>query len=497
MRRASMSVLFVATIVLGAAHRAPAATPGTWQSVGSMSVGRHFPLFPVRLLDGRVLVAGGWDGGAFPGGILASTDIFNPTTDLWSPAAVMSIPRHLAAATILNDGRVLVVGGNTPQGIVATAEIYDPVTGFWTSAASMKTPRVAATATLLADGKVLVVGGANDLSNFGLHTAEIYSPDANVWTETSAMAFAHSSHHAILLQDGRVLVVAGFTLDDAGNPQPDAAAEIFDPVSEHWSSAGALAVSRINQGAVLMQDGRVMVAGGDHGGSNGYLSSVEIYDPGQNAWSQAAPMSSLRNGISLLTLANGEVLVVGGISVTGLTATAETYNPQTDTWSPTSSAQVPRYYYAITQLLDGRVLVAGGCCEPQSPYGRSSVETFTPAFGCPADVTAQVDVFRFAFHWIPFTPFRFQWVIIHNKTTAPIVGPLAYVMDDLQNAVFIGSPSKTSCFSPEGDPFTLVSVGGDNVLSPNESRLKGLWFFKTGSDRITYTPHVLSGIPTE
>src|SRR5262249_14134050 len=95
----------------------------------------------------------------------------------------------------------------------------------WTAAASMRTPRAAATATLLADGRVLVVGGGNEVSNFGLNTAEIYEPDANVWTETPTMGFAHSSHNAILLHSGRVLVVGGFTLDSCGNPQADAAAE--------------------------------------------------------------------------------------------------------------------------------------------------------------------------------------------------------------------------------------------------------------------------------
>jgi hypothetical protein len=109
-------------------------------------------------------------------------------------------------------------------------------------------------------------------------------------------------------------------------------------------------------------------------------------------------------------------------------------------------------------------------------------------------VTAQVDVWRLTFHWIPFTPFRFQWVIIHNKTTAPIAGPLTFVMDNLKNAVFIGSPLTTRCVSDEDDPLMLVEVGDDNALSPNESTITGLWFFKTSDGRITYTPHVLNGI---
>lgn len=116
---------------------------------------------------------------------------------------------------------------------------------------------------------------------------------------------------------------------------------------------------------------------------------------------------------------------------------------------------------------------------------------------CPEDVTASVDFLAFPFWRIPFTPFRFQWAIIHNKTAVPIAGPLALVMDDLRNAVFIGSRSATNCFSPEGNPFMVVQVGRDNVLSPNESSLTGLWFFKTQFGRITYAPRVLSGIPTQ
>jgi hypothetical protein len=117
--------------------------------------------------------------------------------------------------------------------------------------------------------------------------------------------------------------------------------------------------------------------------------------------------------------------------------------------------------------------------------------------GCPREVSAQVDIVDSRFHSIPFTLFRFQWVIVRNKTSIPISGPLAFAMDELQNAVFIGSSLKTRCFSPDGDPFMLVPAGSDNVLSPNESVLAGLWFFKTHVGRITYTPHVLSGTPTQ
>ena len=83
-------------------------------------------------------------------------------------------------------------------------------------------------------------------------------------------------------------------------------------------------------------------------------------------------------------------------------------------------------------------------------------------------------------------------MIVWNHTAAPVDGPLAYVMDDLQNAVFV-DPSKTRCFSSGGDPVTMVPLGGDQGLAPNEAALMGLWFFQTQLAPISYTPRLISG----
>lgn len=110
---------------------------------------------------------------------------------------------------------------------------------------------------------------------------------------------------------------------------------------------------------------------------------------------------------------------------------------------------------------------------------------------CGTDVTAHVAVFGSPFYSI-LGPFNLQLVIVWNNTPSPVQSPLAYVMDDLQNAVFVG-PSQTRCFSPEGDPLTLVPLGDDNALAPNEARLFGLWFYQTQLGPIGYTPRLLSG----
>jgi len=72
----------------------------------------------------------------------------------------MAVVRSNHAATLLNDGRVLITGGQTGGGDTSEAEIYDPATGIFSSTGSMTTARDGHTATLLQNGLVLITGGS-------------------------------------------------------------------------------------------------------------------------------------------------------------------------------------------------------------------------------------------------------------------------------------------------------------------------------------------------
>ena len=72
----------------------------------------------------------------------------------------MKVGRWLQTATLLQDGRVLILGGRSPNdSVYASAEMYDPRTGRFSSAGSMGEGRQQHTATLLPDGRVLIAGG--------------------------------------------------------------------------------------------------------------------------------------------------------------------------------------------------------------------------------------------------------------------------------------------------------------------------------------------------
>lgn len=238
----------------------------TWSGAGSMITAR-IQAVAARLQNGKVLVVGGSDRTSY----LASAELYDPDTDTWSSAGSMTTARILHTATLLPSGKVLVTGGTgmmpgTPP--FASAELYDPATNTWSTVASMTTARRYHTATLMANGKVLVVGGTD--GTYFLNTVELYDPALNMWTPKAHLTTSRDFHSATLLPDGKVLVVGGRS--DGGLL---ASAEYYDPILDSWPSAGNMAWARYAHASVHMDDGTVMLVGG--GDSYSLLSTVEFW----------------------------------------------------------------------------------------------------------------------------------------------------------------------------------------------------------------------------
>jgi N-acetylneuraminic acid mutarotase len=131
---------------------------GAWTLTGSMSTARYGDTATL-LSNGTVLVGGG----VIAAANYLSAEIFDPSTGTWAATGSMTTGRYNSTATLLRNGTALVAGGSgkTDGGtILASAEIYDPSTGTWTATASEPVARRGPTATLLLNGEVLVTGGA-------------------------------------------------------------------------------------------------------------------------------------------------------------------------------------------------------------------------------------------------------------------------------------------------------------------------------------------------
>src|SRR5262245_43752126 len=293
--------------------------------------------------------------------LLLVTFVWEPValavTPRWIPTGSLNIPRSGHTATLLPNGKVLVVGGESS----GSAELYDPVTGSWNLTGSVNTPPGGHTATLLPNGKVLVVGDFNDRT-------ELYDPATETWTVTGNLNTTPSPRHtAALLPDGQVLVVAAGDPDIGGNIWDTA--ELYDPSSGLWRIAGSLNTGRIGHTAILLPDGIVLVAGGWGAvtrGPNfaqfGVLSGAELYEPATGTSFVILDLNTPRMRHTATRLPNGKVLVAGGDTkfFGGQTNGAELFDRATGTWTITGNLSTVRSAHTATLLPDGKVLFAGG-----------------------------------------------------------------------------------------------------------------------------------------
>jgi len=298
---------------------------GTFTEIAGDSGNGIYGHTATLLPNGKVLLAGGfvnsvWDYSGISGSYRGAT-LYDSATGVFSGTGNMTANRGDHTATLLANGKVLIAGGadQDPTGAgLASAELYDPSTGTFTQTGSMAVGRFLYTATLLQNGKVLIVGGALTSTSDPVATAEVYDPATGIFTMTHEMATAREQHTATLLADGRVLIVGGTTSTGTSDLQPTATAEVYDPSTGSFSVTGSMAEARTYHTATLLPSGKVLVAGGDEN------STAEVYDPATASFSTIGGMEIGRSGHTATLLPNGSVLVVGGGIFAGL-ASAELY----------------------------------------------------------------------------------------------------------------------------------------------------------------------------
>jgi hypothetical protein len=226
--------------------------------------------------------------------------------------------------------------------------------GHWLTATGSMTTDGAGPATRLADGRVLILTG------YGTG-AELYDPRTGKFSPTGSMHAARTGETATLLHDGRVLVAGGafqVFVADGYLFAAQSSAEVYDPSTGSFSPTGSIMTARSDATATLLNDGRVLIAGGGDGADS--FSSAEIYDPAKGTFSPTGSMTNARYGLAATLLRDGRVLITGGVNHASATTVAELYDPKTGTFSPTSSMLFAAADQTATLLSDGRVLIAGG-----------------------------------------------------------------------------------------------------------------------------------------
>ena len=352
-----------------------------------------------QLLDGRVLLAGGWDFDVGPFQLPRGTSwLFDPDNASWKLAG-NHLPATNAAATLLSDGRVLLTGGDpNPSNRMPLnqSQVFDPASETWSPTAAMLSPRAGHSQVLLDDGRVIAIGGQCwDPAVFNPPpcdpSVEVFDPDLDEWNALPVGGDGPST----VLADGRVLI-GGTTIDpvsETSSPTTNppsiqasrtmtrlldgrvliaggGASEIFDPATDTFAPSGGMNVNRSGHRAVLLPDGRVLVAGGDQ------PATAEIFDLASGSWQAAASPSTPGSFSTLTALASGRILALGGdlglAGGSGGSTIAELFS-LTGTWQqvPLSPSAPP-----LTLLPGGRVATETHIYDP-------AIGVFTPRAGPP------------------------------------------------------------------------------------------------------------------
>jgi hypothetical protein len=281
--------------------------------------------------------------------------------------------RKAHTATLLTSGDLLVVGGvNQAGATLATAQIIATSRGgaVVNTGSMVVTARSSHTATLLPNGCVLVAGGnTNDAVPAATASSEIYNPATSLWTSAGLMSKARYNHTATLLNDGRVLVcggqdAAGVTVPGVGGAAKGSC-EFYTPTSctaGAWSTAPDLLQGRYDHTALLLKDGKVWFAGGANPtvvATNGYLATTERFDPTSNSFQSGSPLIEARAYHTATLMGDGKALVVGGYNAHNVFASLGV-TESAEIYDPVSNSVTPAAVMEARRQSHSTVLGADG-----------------------------------------------------------------------------------------------------------------------------------------
>ena len=257
----------------------------------------------------------------------ASRSLSRVPGGVWIPTGSMGTPSMDHDAVRLLDGRVLVLAGSGGEFDPSTAELYDPVSGTWSATGSMLKPRAGFAPVVLLDGRVLV-GDVLDGSNGepDVYGSELYDPATGTWSATGDQ-FGYGGESAVLLPDGKVFATV------TAPSRPLAGGAVYDPATGTWTATA----ERNNKdkgfggSAILLSDGKVLVAGGYDATLAGdpsfaFTDVAEVYDPATGSWTEISNMQSPAVGSMATLLPDGRALVVTRYGAW------EIYDPAAETW---------------------------------------------------------------------------------------------------------------------------------------------------------------------
>jgi Domain of unknown function (DUF1929)/Glyoxal oxidase N-terminus len=248
----------------------------TFSNGPNMAHGRWYPTL-VTLGDGRVMILSGLNE---TGGTNTAVEFYSVDTGWSSQFTASWTPDLYPRLHLLPNGKVFYSGAQT------TSKLFDPSTNTWNTSfakTNYSGTRTYGTSVLLPlspsnnyDPRVLIMGGGNPATG----TTEIIDMGSSTpaWKYGPNMSQARIEMNAVILPNGEVLAIGG-SVNDEDTTTASLNADLYDPVSNTFSSAGANAYPRLYHSvALLLPDATVWLAGGNPSRGS-YVKQMEIYKP--------------------------------------------------------------------------------------------------------------------------------------------------------------------------------------------------------------------------
>lgn len=309
----------------------------TWASIASWPNSAGIFWFGAAPLSaGKILTCGGQ---SYNGSDVQEPHcyIYDPVANTWTMTGDLNTLRTIPRMVVLNNGKILAVGGRVVENSgdpMASCELYDPSTGLWTNTGPMNTARNEMGIWKLASGDVLVAGGNSGSESFSqTATTELYSVSDGTWTDTSQALPAGGTGYPFFfsLDDGTPIIAGGYST--GGNrigtysyTSGGGWAHVTDlPVAVNSNDLGII---------IPLTNGKLMIAGCSSDTAFTPSAAVYIFDPVAMTWSTAGSMNKARQNCFQGALPNGGAFVAGGETnddsmVTG----GETYDAVSNTWT--------------------------------------------------------------------------------------------------------------------------------------------------------------------
>lgn len=435
----------------------------------------------VLVRDGRVFVTGGNDAGFT---YLTTVQIFHVTSApvladgatqyhyQYDGANPMNHGVRWHTLTLLRGGQILKAGGDDGIGGTNVCELCDPTaaggSGAWTITGSLAHGRYRHTATLMPDGRVLVIGGTDVGTGLPTTSCEFFDPGTQSWSAGPTLNVARQHHTATLMPNGDVLVTGGGDSGIGGNSI--ISCELLPFGGPAWNIVGQMTRSRQDHAAVLLPNGRVLVIAGEgfdptNEVGNYALPSTELYDSETQRWQPGPSMIVGRGSVQVALVAKeNKVYALGDFQ-----QSIEYLDLDRMVWRTSLSAlSTNRNDPTVTLMGDGvSVFVAGGA---QSGFGAQKInfllslpsETFNAGeMNGPQTILAVPDADHFTYQTqqLAYTSALVPPTVTPMAApSAPVGMPGPFVYDPQAGLAVTGVVSTTTVALAGGEQYGEVDV---------------------------------------